>query len=161
MVLRIVLGTVFTAMALGQLASIGEMPRILAAYGLVDHAAVMVVAVALIVGELVCGVWFLARPRSRAVVPVWAYTAVAVVWSGMAVQAYGRGLVVANCGCFGVYLSQSLSWFVFVEDALMLFYAVLLLRCSRGARAGPGAQEAARRADERHAKRAEMRGDGP
>jgi len=51
-----------------------------------------------------------------------------VVWSLLAGQAYARGLTVANCGCFGSYLSQRLSWFVLVQDALMLFYAGLLLR---------------------------------
>lgn len=42
-------------MAIGQLASIGSMPRILSAYGLVGGAAAAVLAVGLIAGELVCG----------------------------------------------------------------------------------------------------------
>jgi hypothetical protein len=136
MVLRIVLGAVYTAMAVGQLASFGHMPGILAAYGLVTGGAATALAVALIAGELVCGVWFLARRRSRAIVPVWVFTAVAVVWAVLAVQAYARGLTVANCGCFGIYLSQRLSWFVLVQDALLLLYSGLLLR---GARTHPAA----------------------
>ncbi|MBT2510581.1 hypothetical protein J7I98_33000 [Streptomyces sp. ISL-98] len=128
MVLRIVLGAVYTAMAFGQLASFGHMPGILTAYGLVDGAAATALAVALIAGELVCGVWFLARPRSKTVAPVWVFTAVSVMWSFLAVQAYARGLTVTNCGCFGIYLSQRLSWFVLAQDALMLLYAGLLLR---------------------------------
>ncbi|MBH1938036.1 hypothetical protein I5Q34_27850 [Streptomyces sp. AV19] len=151
MVLRIVLGTVCTAMAVGQLASIGEMPRILAAYGPAGGAATTASAVALIVGELVCGVWFLARPRSRAIVPVWVYTAVAVLWSTLAMQAYARGLTVPNCGCFGIYLSQSLSWFVLVQDALMLIYAALLLRGSRRAPVALARPDDAGRADGRRA----------
>ncbi|WP_236240222.1 MauE/DoxX family redox-associated membrane protein [Streptomyces sp. CC228A] len=137
MVLRIVLGAVYTAMAVGQLASFGHMPGILAAYGLVDGGAATALAVALIAGELVCGIWFLARPRSKALAPVWVYTAVSVVWSLLAVQAYARGLTVANCGCFGIYLSQRLSWFVLAQDALTLFYAGLLLH---GARSRPAAE---------------------
>lgn len=132
MVLRTVLGTVYTAMAVGQLASFGHMPRILSTYGLVTGGAATALAVALIAGELVCGVWFLARPRSKAVAPVWVFTAVSVVWTVLAVQAYARGLAVANCGCFGIYLTQQLSWFVLLQDALTLFYAWLLLRtCGR------------------------------
>ncbi|MBT2487213.1 hypothetical protein J7E96_01395 [Streptomyces sp. ISL-96] len=134
MVLRIVLGAVYTAMAVGQLASFGHMPGILAAYGLVDGVAETALAVALIAGELVCGVWFLARPRSKTVAPVWVFTAVAVIWSFLAVQAYARGLTVTNCGCFGIYLSQRLSWFVLAQDALTLLYAGLLLRGTRTAR---------------------------
>ncbi|WP_251061626.1 MauE/DoxX family redox-associated membrane protein [Streptomyces sp. ISL-100] len=137
MVLRIVLGAVYTAMAVGQLASFGHMPGILAAYGLVDGAAATALAVALIAGELVCGVWFLARPRSKTLAPVWVYTAVAVMWSLLAVQAYARGLTVTNCGCFGLYLSQRLSWFVLTQDALTLLYAGLLLHGARKAPAAP------------------------
>jgi hypothetical protein len=137
MVLRIVLGAVYTAMAVGQLASFGHMPGILAAYGLVTGAAATALAVALIAGELVCGVLFLARPRSKALAPVRVFTAVAVVWALLAVQAYARGLTVANCGCFGIYLSQRLSWFVLVQDALLLLYAGLLLRGTRRHRVAP------------------------
>jgi hypothetical protein len=135
MVLRIVLGAMYTVMAAGQLASFGRMSGILAAYGLVDGTAATALAVVLIAGELVCGIWFLARPRSKALAPVWVFTVVSVVWSLLAVQAYARGLTVANCGCFGIYLAQRLSWFVLVQDALMLFYAGLLLR---GASKVPG-----------------------
>ncbi|MCZ4102845.1 MauE/DoxX family redox-associated membrane protein [Streptomyces sp. H39-C1] len=135
MVLRLVLGTVYTAMALGQLVSFGRMPSILAAYGLVDGVAATALAVTLIAGELVCGIWFLAHPRSTARTPVWIYAAVSVMWAALAVQAYARGLTVANCGCFGVRLSQPLSWIVLVQEALTLLYATVLLRAARRARA--------------------------
>lgn len=80
-----------------------------------------------------CGVWFLARPRSKALAPVWVYTGVSVVWTGLAVQAYARGLTVANCGCFGIYLRQRLSWFVLLQDALTLLYAAVLIHSARRA----------------------------
>lgn len=133
MVLRIVLGTVYTAMGVAQLASFGHMPRILSAYGLVTGAAATVLAVALIAGELVCGVWLLARPRSKALAPVWVYTGVSAVWTVLAVQAYARGLAVADCGCFGIHLSQRLGWFVLLQDALTLLCAALLFRSARAA----------------------------
>ncbi|GAA4081866.1 hypothetical protein GCM10022233_73650 [Streptomyces shaanxiensis] len=88
MVLRLVLGAIYTAMGTGQLASLGEMPAILGGYGLVNDAAATLLTVVLIVGELVCGVWFLARPRSAAIAPVWVYTAVSLVWGALAVQAF-------------------------------------------------------------------------
>ncbi|WP_405577354.1 MauE/DoxX family redox-associated membrane protein [Streptomyces sp. NBC_01092] len=130
MVLRLVLGAIYTAMGIGQLASLGEMPAILGAYGVVQGAAATVLAVLLIVSELVCGVWFLARPRSTAIAPVWVYTGVSLVWGALAVQAFVRGLTVVNCGCFGNYLTQRLGWFVLVQDALALLYAGLLLRAA-------------------------------
>ncbi|MGW0734764.1 MauE/DoxX family redox-associated membrane protein [Streptomyces sp. NPDC002851] len=131
MILRLVLGAVFVAMALGQLVSFGAMPGILDAYELTGGAASTALAVALIVGEAVAGVWFLARPRSTAAVPVWCYTAVSVVRAALAVQAYARGLVLDNCGCFGRYATQRLGWWVLVEDGLLLLYAWLLLRRTR------------------------------
>lgn len=138
MVLRLVLGTVFTGMAVGQLASAADMPALLGAYGLVHGFAAAVLAAGLIAGELVCGVWFLVRPRSGALAPVWVYTAVALVWSALAAQAYARRLVVGNCGCFGNHLTQRLSWIVLAQDGLILLYAVLLLRSARTARPDSG-----------------------
>lgn len=55
MVLRFVLGSVYTAMAIGQLASFRHIPTIRSAYGLVSGGAATMVAVAMIAGELVCG----------------------------------------------------------------------------------------------------------
>ncbi|MGI5346757.1 MauE/DoxX family redox-associated membrane protein [Streptomyces sp. CA-250714] len=157
MVLRIVLGTVLMAMATGQLASLGEMPDILAAYRLVTGAGAAALAGVLITGELVSGAWFLTRPRSMARTPVWAYTAVALMWSALALQAYVRELKVDNCGCFGRYLTQSLSWIVLVQDALMLLYAGLLLRVSQRAPPPPGQHQNERRqADERRPEDAEQ-----
>ncbi|AYV26451.1 MauE/DoxX family redox-associated membrane protein [Streptomyces avidinii] len=137
MILRIVLGAVLAAMALGQLASFDAMPAILTTYGLTSGAASTALAVALISAETVTAGWFLARPRSRAITPVWLYTGVAVVWSVLASQAFARGLVLDNCGCFGTYLAQPLRWYVLVEDALMLLYAWLLWRAARRARPNP------------------------
>src|SRR5918993_2385441 len=129
-VLRVVLGVVFTGMATGQLASWSAMPSILDAYRLLPTPALPVLAAGLIAAELVCGVWFLTRPGSRAVTPVWIYTVVSMVWAGLGLQAYVRGLPVENCGCFGVYLTQRLSLFVLAQDALLLAYAALLLHAA-------------------------------
>jgi hypothetical protein len=138
--LRLVLGAVFVGMAVGQLASWRQMPEILGAY----RAGVgsWPVVAGLIAAELVCGVWFLVQPRSAAMTPVWVYTAVSVVWAVLAVQAFVRGVSVANCGCFGVYLRQRLSGWVLAQDALLLVYAVVLIRS--GTRAGRGAVEVGR-----------------
>jgi hypothetical protein len=132
--LRLILGALFTAMALGQLVSLPRMPAILATYGLHPRAAALTVAVALIAGELLAGVWFLARPRARAATPVAAYTAVNLAWAGLALWAFTRGTAVLNCGCFGRYLPQHLSWITLTEDALLLVYAVVLARAVLRAR---------------------------
>jgi hypothetical protein len=74
--LRIILGALYTAMGLGQLASWSQMPGILGAYRALPAGALPLLAAGLIAAELVGGVWLLARPRSAALAPVWVYAAV-------------------------------------------------------------------------------------
>lgn len=135
--LRLILGVVYLGMAAGQLLSWVQMPQILGAYQAGSLAAMRVLAILLVAGELVCGVWFVARPRVKALTPVWIYTAVSVVWAVLGAQAVARGIEVDNCGCFGVYLSQRLSWFILAQDALLLVYAALLIRGGLAARPAP------------------------
>jgi hypothetical protein len=80
-VLRLILGAVYTAMALGQLVSWPAMPGILAAYQVIPEPGLPWLAAGLIAGELVCGLWFLSRPRSHALAPVRVYTGVSVDWA--------------------------------------------------------------------------------
>jgi hypothetical protein len=37
-----------------------------------------------------------------------------------------RGLELANCGCFGVFLARPLGWFTVFEDVFMLFISIIL-----------------------------------
>lgn len=131
--LRLILGIVFVGMGVGQLVSWSSMPEILAAYDLLGETGSGVLAAALIGGELVAGVWFLVRPRSQVLSPVWVYAAVSVAWTVLGGQAYLRGVDVDNCGCFGRYLTQELSWFTLAQDGLLLVYAVLMVRSARRA----------------------------
>jgi hypothetical protein len=128
MLLRTILGALYVAMAAGQLASWAAMPRILGAYDAAPAGVLPWLAAVLIVAELLAGVWLLARPRSRALAPVWVYTTVAAAWMALGVQAYARGLAVDNCGCFGRYLSQRLTWFTLAQDGLLLVYAAVMIR---------------------------------
>jgi hypothetical protein len=135
MMLRIILGAVYVAMAAGQLASWPAMPRILGAYGAAPAGVLPWLAAMLIAAELLAGVWLPGWPRSRALTPVWVYTGVALMWTTLGVQAYARGLAVGNCGCFGRYLSQRLTWFTIAQDGLLLVYAAIMIR--GGLRARP------------------------
>jgi hypothetical protein len=129
--LRSILGGLYAAMAAAQLVSWSRMPAILGAYHAVPAPVLPWLVAALIAGEAACGVWLATRPRSRALAPVWIYTAVTGVWTVLGVQAQVRGLPVTNCGCFGVYLGQRLSWFVLAQDGLLLGYAALMVRAAR------------------------------
>ncbi len=60
----------------------------------------------------------------------------AAMWAALAFSAYARGLVVRNCGCFGVHLAQPLRWWVLVEDAWLVWLAGLIWIRSRHRGAG-------------------------
>jgi len=126
-VLGLILGVLNLAQAAGQLASWSVMPDILGAYGMSRPAAVTL-AVLLVAGELTCGLWLVLRRRSHALTPVLVYLAVTLTFAVLGAQALARGIEVANCGCFGVYLGQRVGPFVLAQDALLLLYGALLLR---------------------------------
>jgi hypothetical protein len=81
-------------------------------------------AAALIAGELVAAVGLAADRRSGAVVAL----VVSVAWTVLGLQAFGRGLAIDNCGCFGRFLQQELRWWVLVEDLYLLGLAWWVLR---------------------------------
>lgn len=110
---RIYLGGLLLAMALGQALSWGVYADAVLSYE-VDGTAL---AVSLFAAELIGGLGLLLGPRRYREGAAWVALAVAVVWSLLAGQAFARGLVIPNCGCFGAYLSQSLRWWVLLEDA--------------------------------------------
>ncbi|MCH7230911.1 hypothetical protein L0U85_08620 [Glycomyces sp. L485] len=135
--LRLILGIIYLGMAVGQTLSAAAMPGIIGAYDVVPGPLLIPFVVVLIAAEAVTGLWLLARPRSTSLTPVWMYAGVSMVWTILAVQAFARGLDIANCGCFGVYLVQPLRWWVLLEDGLLLVYAVIMVRSSLRLRAAP------------------------
>ncbi len=124
-VARALLGILLVAMAVGQLSDLGGFVDIVATYQIGGDVMAWVLAVGLIVAELASGLGLLvptqpARRRQAAT----AALVVAAAWTTLAVQAFARGLVVPNCGCFGVHLGQELRWWVLLEDAEFLVLAL-------------------------------------
>jgi Methylamine utilisation protein MauE len=124
-VARALLGILLVAMAVGQLSDLGGFVDIVATYQICGDVMAWVLAVGLIVAELASGLGLLvptqpARRRQAAT----AALVVAAAWTTLAVQAFARGLVVPNCGCFGVHLGQELRWWVLLEDAEFLVLAL-------------------------------------
>lgn len=129
-ILHRVLGGLFVAMAVFQLADLPGFVGVLETFQLGGASVAWVLAVALLGGELVSGAWLLISPGRWPLVPALVFAATSVIWSGLAAQAFARGLVLDNCACFGVYLAQPLRWWVLVQDAALLGYAALLLRAA-------------------------------
>ncbi len=130
-ILHRVLGALFATMAAFQLADLPGFVGVLRSFQLGGAGMAWVVAVALLIGELVSGIWLLGTPGRRPLVPAAVFAVTAVIWSFLATQAFARGLALDNCGCFGVYLAQPLRWWVLLQDVALLGYATLLIRAAR------------------------------
>ena len=110
-------------MAGGQLSDLSGFRAVLHGYEL-DSLTSSMLAGAFPVIELLGGMCLPVRRGVR--VGSVAALGAAATWAGLAVSAYARGLVVRNCGCFGVHLAQPLRWPVLVEDAWLVWLSALI-----------------------------------
>ncbi len=127
---RVYLGVLLAAMAAGQAISWDVFVDAVSSY---RTGPAGVIAALLLGAEALAAVGLLVNPpnaRTRSAA-AWLGLAVAVGWSALAVQAFARGLVVPNCGCFGAHLAQSLNWTVLVQDAAFVGLAAWHLRGAR------------------------------
>lgn len=141
---RPLLAVLLVAMAVGQLSDLGGFVDIVVTYQVGGDTTAWVLAVSLIGAELASGLGLLV-PGQRARRPHAATAAVvvALAWTGLAVQALARGLVVPNCGCFGVHLGQELRWWVLLEDAEFVALALWVRHAEVRQRSRPTTSERA------------------
>lgn len=123
-------GLLLAGMATSQLASLDVFRDALASYDflgrLLPAAVIGLPALEVLAAVGLLGSRLLPRraARTAGVLGI----VVAGAWSLLAVQAFARGLVVENCGCFGAYLAQELRWWVLLQDAYQLLLALLAAR---------------------------------
>jgi hypothetical protein len=125
-VIRKVFIALFAAMATGQLLGISGFADALETYGVGGGRGTWALVGAIIALEIGAIVFLLGTTRRRlgAVLTLAAMTA----WTTLALQAFARGLVIPNCGCFGTFFSQELRWWVLAEDAYLLVLAAIMYR---------------------------------
>ncbi len=134
---RIGLGSLLLTMALGQALNLAGFADILQTYSLGwDNSSNLAIALILLVffiaGEGLAGlglVWPDLAPNMRRRAAGLGL-AVAVVWGLLALQAFGRGLTIANCGCFGVFFGQKLSIWILFQDIYFITLAFFVWRDS-------------------------------
>ena len=103
-------------MALGQASDLRGFEAALAGYRVVPDAVLGPAARLLVGVEAVAAVALVRRWRGGEVLAL----AAAVAWTTAGVTAFGRGLSLQNCGCFGTQLQQPLRWWVLLEDVEFL-----------------------------------------
>ncbi len=114
---RRILAVLLLAMTAGQLSDISGFVDALAVYEVGGRPASWVLAISIVAAEAMSGVGLLRRGGTLRRVAPGVAVVVAVAWTILGVQAFARGLVLDNCGCFGVHLAQPLRWWVLLEDA--------------------------------------------
>jgi hypothetical protein len=115
---RRALALLLAGMAAAQFADVGGFSDILRDYKLFGAAAAAT-AVGIPLVELTAAAALLPGGRLGGHLGL----AMAVFWTALGAQAFARGLVIENCGCFGVYLGQELRWWVLLQDAYFLLLA--------------------------------------
>lgn len=122
-VARLALAALLFAMAAGQLSNVSGFVDIVASYGLGGTAVAGFAGVALIVGEVAAAAGLVSRDQTRRHRAATVAVGVALAWGVLMVQAFTRGMVLDNCGCFGVHAGQPLRWWVLIEDLEFLALA--------------------------------------
>jgi hypothetical protein len=124
-------GFLLAGMAAAQTASFGAFRDALGTYDVFVGGRAAAVAVVIVEAIAAAGLLLSASiPRRAAQAAGLAGLCVALLWSGLAAQAFARGLELENCGCFGAYLAQPLRWWVLLEDGYMLVLALLAARAA-------------------------------
>ncbi len=128
------LGALLLAQGVGKLLDVGGYIAALGAFDALPVAANGSLAIIWLAVEISAGVGLLIAglakqpPRPLSFIAAALGVLTAVGYAAVTTQAYVRGLEVANCTCFGVYLAQRLSWFVLLQDAYMLLYTGLMAK---------------------------------
>jgi hypothetical protein len=143
------LGALLVAQGLGKLIDTGGYVEALRAFQVFPQDGTWTAAIIWLVAELLCGAALFTfavgsgndrapRPvqasgahRTAGVLSASAALIIALAYAGLTTSAYLRGLAIDNCTCFGVYLPQRLSWFVLVQDVLVVWWSLWALRASR------------------------------
>lgn len=130
-VLRVLIGLVLLATALGKSLDLGGFAAVVGTYDVFPAWAWWPVAIGITAGEWVLGAWMLSGRRARLACGLAALMHAS--YAGWAVLALLRGITVLNCGCFGVFLARPLTWQTVIEDSVVTALCLIAVWGSRAA----------------------------
>ena len=125
--LRMVLGTLLLSMAIGKGMDESGFAAVIGTYRLgmppdwLETAAWAVTAI-----ELALGLWLLSGRDLR--LAAWSALILHAGYFVLLVVTVMRGLDLANCGCFGVFLARPLQWTTPLEDLTLVAASAALIR---------------------------------
>lgn len=113
-ILRCAIGSILLASAVGKLLDLPGFAAVLGSYDALPGWALTPAAGAIVAAELLLAAWlFSGRRLAEAAL---AAGAMHVAYAGWAATALARGLVLPNCGCFGVFFPRPLTRSTVLED---------------------------------------------
>jgi len=127
--LRFAIAAILLATGAGKLADVPGFAGVLATYEAFPEWALVPVAVAVPVAELLLSAWLFSGRRLAAA--ALASAGMHFLYAGWAAVTLARGIDVPNCGCFGVFLGRPLSYGTVLEDAGLAGASLLLALVSR------------------------------
>ncbi len=125
-ILQSFVGLIIFGSALGKSLDLPGFVEVLRTYQAFHDLTLWPLALAVTGFEFVLGMWLLSgwRLRTSALVALWLNTGYAV-WMAISLL---RGLELSNCGCFGVFFPQPLSWYSPLEDLVLVAMCYVLSR---------------------------------
>jgi hypothetical protein len=127
--LRFSIAAVLFATAAGKLRDVRGFAGVLRTYDAIAEGALFPLAVAIPFAELALGLWLASGKRLAAAALVSATMHLGyAVWSAASLL---RGLKLANCGCFGVFLARPLGWNTVLEDGVLVVLSGALVALAR------------------------------
>ena len=128
-VLRIFIGTILVASAVGKALDFSGFVLVLQTYEAFPSILLWPVAVVAIVIEAVLGLWMLSGWRlATSALMAAGLNGLYAIWMTVTLL---RGLELDNCGCFGVFLQRPLTWTSPLEDLVMVGFCYWLSRLAR------------------------------
>ena len=136
-VLRALIAFILFVTAVGKFLDVPGFARVLSTYRAFPDGLLLPLAVLVPAAELALAVWLVVGWRAfiAAVAALGMHLGYAA-WSASAIL---RGLHLANCGCFGVFLPRPLGWSTVVEDLVLSALCGALVLVTRGNQAGRAA----------------------
>jgi uncharacterized membrane protein YphA (DoxX/SURF4 family) len=127
--LQLFIGGIIFASALGKSLDLPGFVAVLNTYRAFPDSTLWPLALGVTGVEFFLGVWFLSGWRLQTSALVGAgLNIVYAVWMTISLL---RGLELTNCGCFGVFFPQPLTWISPVEDLVMVSLCLAVRRLSK------------------------------
>ena len=122
--LQILIGGLIFGSAVGKALDLPGFIEVLKTYEAFPPSMIGPLGLGITGGEFFLGIWILSGWRLPMSAMVGAcMNSVYALWITITLL---RGLELANCGCFGVYFPQPLTWFSPIEDVVLVALCILL-----------------------------------